>query len=310
MFKKLLVPLDGSSLAEQALASATSIARVCGATIELVTVDTRFIGDSGDFGSHHVEHVYVQGMANEIAHRFQIEVASHVASGAPVAAIVRRAHEIGADLIVMTSHGRTGFSRAWLGSVADGVIRESTIPVLVDRPIEGRKWRASCGLPFRRVLIPLDESPGSAAILDPAVDLCRWLEARPILARVVYPVTVAVPDPMFPPTIVDPEATRHCVNLAQDELTELALAIEANTRIAVETDVTAGDNVAATLIDVARRRRADLIAMATHSRGPSRLFLGSVTDKVLRGVGLPLLLLHPSAADRARPLAGEVAAAR
>lgn len=301
MFKRLLIPLDTSSLAEQAIGSAVCIARACDATIELLLVHTgaRYGGLAhGTTAGDPEEHVYLQGLAQEIAHRFTVPVTTHVARGIPVEAIVRRTKEIECDLIVMTSHGRTGFSRAWLGSVADGVIRESTIPVLMERPNEQRKWRTTETMPFRRVLIPLDGSPRGATVLQPAIDLCRWLEARPILARVVLPITLDVTDagiPAYPPMIVDPEATRHYVNLAQDQLTALSLSLESDARITAETEVAVGENIAATLIDIARRRHADLIAMSTHSRGSSRLLLGSITDKVLRGTQLPLLLLHPSA---------------
>jgi nucleotide-binding universal stress UspA family protein len=300
MFRKIIVPLDTSSLAEQALGSATSIARASGASIELLLIHTGVSYDGITHGSAAgapEEHVYVQGLAQEVAHRFGITATGHVERGIPVESIVRRARTVGADLIVMTSHGRTGFSRAWLGSVADGVIRESTIPVLIERPVEGRRWRSTAMQPFHRMLIPLDGTALSAAVLQPAIDLCRGMEARPILTRVVLPVTIDVTDagvPLYPPQIVDPELTRHYVNKAQDELTEISLTLEADARVEAETEVAVGENVAATLIDVAKRRRADIIAMSTHSRGPSRLLLGSVTDKVLRGTSLPILVLHPS----------------
>lgn len=300
MFRKIIVPLDTSSLAEQALGSATSIARASGGAVELLLIHTGVSYDGITHGSTAgppEEHVYVQGLAQEVAHRFGITVTGHVERGIPAESIVRRARTVGADLIVMTSHGRTGFSRAWLGSVADGVVRESTMPVLIERPVEGRRWRNTATRPFHRMLIPLDGSALSAAVLQPAIDLCRWMDARPILTRVVLPVTIDVTDagvPLYPPQIVDPEVTRHYVNKAQDELTEISLALEADARIAAETEVAVGENVAATLIDVAKRRRADIIAMSTHSRGPSRLLLGSVTDKVLRGTSLPILVLHPS----------------
>ena len=297
MFKKIIVPVDGSSLAEQAIGSAASIARECGAEVELLLVHTGVTGRERDFAAiEREEHIYVQGLAFEVARRFGLTVTCHLSRGLPVDAIVEHAREVKADLVVMTSHGRTGFSRLWLGSVADGVVRESPIPVLIERPIEGRKWRANCSVAFHRVLIPLDGSELAAAMLHPAIDLCRWLEARPILGRVILPVTVAFTEAgvPVPAQIIDPDATRHYVNEAQDQLTRIALELESNGRMRAETDVAVGDNVAATIIAMAHRRRADLIAMSTHSRGASRLILGSVTDKVLRGTNLPLLLLHPT----------------
>src|SRR4051812_4594057 len=133
MFKKILVPLDRSSLAEQALGPAQAIAHASDGELSLVLAhpttpyDGSRVAEWSD-SKDPEEAVYLRRIVNEVARDARIGVGSTVATGSPVDAICRRARDLAVDLIVMTSHGRTGFSRAWLGSVADGVVRNASVP--------------------------------------------------------------------------------------------------------------------------------------------------------------------------------------
>ena len=136
VFKTLLVPLDGSALAEQSLGPAAAIARATGAAIDLVTVHQPPAQDGygeapRDDRSWSDEHRYLETLASEVAAGGSIRVAHSMLSGDPEEMISRRAADIEADLIVITSHGRTGFSRTWFGSVADGLVRRGPAPVLI-----------------------------------------------------------------------------------------------------------------------------------------------------------------------------------
>ena len=141
MFRKLLVPLDRSSLAEEAIGQAASVARESGASIDLVLVHEPFpvrrFADLPWEGDSSAEQKYLESIAAELGSGAHVTATCAVLRGAPGDMIGRRARDIGADLIVMTSHGRTGFSRTWLGSVADAVMRKSAIPVLMLRPEQG-----------------------------------------------------------------------------------------------------------------------------------------------------------------------------
>src|SRR5215472_16436280 len=118
VFRKLLVPLDRSSLAEEAISQAAAIARATNASIEIVLVHQAF-----PFGGYTdlpwaaedgtAEQKYVEAIASEIASGANVSVKGTVLHGDPAEMICRHARDIGADLLVMTSHGRTGFSRAW-----------------------------------------------------------------------------------------------------------------------------------------------------------------------------------------------------
>lgn len=305
MFANILVPLDQSELAEHALGMAVAIAKPCGAAIHLVMAQEPF-GTSGYHESSWAvapmhqsgDGVYLARLAGEIAARSGVAVSVSLVAGAPAAAIRERAADVEADLIVMTSHGRTGFSRAWMGSVADAAVRNSRVPVLVLRPGGGVRWHTEDRPLARRVLVPLDGSPEAMAILTPAVALARCSGASIVLARVVHPVPASVQDVaatgLYPLAVADPEATQAVVDEANRQLEEVARRVRDDGVSDVSVDVVVSDATAKSILNIANARRADAIAMASHGRGASRLLIGSVADKVLRGSQRPLLLYRPS----------------
>jgi nucleotide-binding universal stress UspA family protein len=306
MFHTLLVPLDGSALAEQALGQAAAIAGASRAALELVLVHEPFPFDGfGDapWSAAQVkdEETYVQSIATELATSTGLPVTCAVIQGPSVDMICRRARDVDASLIVMTSHGRTGFSRAWLGSTADGVIRHSATPVLMLPPVEGKAARLAPPSVFKRILVPLDGSALAADAVSSAIALAQSTGATITLLRVVPPVpaipigagmrfpyasSVAAPD--------DP-ATRTLVDQAKKDLAEVSRRAGEQGVANVASEVAVAGNVAQTIIDFAHGHDVDVIAMSTHGRGASRLVLGSVADKVVRGSGLPALLRRPIA---------------
>ena len=154
MFKTLLVPLDGSALAEQSLGQAAAIARATGAAIEVVTVHQPRAHDGygdppRDERLWNDEDRYLETVALELAAGGSVRVSHAILSGDPEEMIARRAANIEADLIVITSHGRTGFSRTWFGSVADGLVRRGPAPVLILRPIDGDARRTAAHTPVQ-----------------------------------------------------------------------------------------------------------------------------------------------------------------
>lgn len=308
MFKKILVPLDQSTLAEQALGTAQAIAQAAHGEIGLVLA-RRVPPYDGDLAASWrdvrdpEEVAYVRRIADEIARGSRVVVDGTVATGKPVETICRRAREIDADLIVMTSHGRTGFSRAWLGSVADGVVRAASTPVLMLRAVDdttvvghGRAMPL-----FHRILVPLDGSSTSSSVLPAAAAMAQAGRADLILLRIIAPVPIYVFDPQvpaYPTSIEDPDATKEWAADAEGALATLAADLQHEYAIKTETIVETAGDAARTILEVAKTHDADLIAMTTHGRGASRLVLGSVTDKVLRGAHLPMLLYHPVAGTR------------
>ncbi|HZK77432.1 MAG TPA: universal stress protein, partial [Gemmatimonadaceae bacterium] len=208
---------------------------------------------------------------------------------------------IGADLVVMTSHGRTGLNRAWVGSVADGVLRRSNEPVLMCRPTE-KADRATPFLPFRRILVPLDGSSLANEILQSAVSLAICSGARLSLLRIVQPVqllTVETAIPFaFPLPVEDDISTKRVAERARRELAEVARNLSDPKIGEIDSHVVIAHDVGAAIVDFALGSGIDAIAMSTHGRGASRLLLGSVADKVIRSAALPMLLKGPGTAEK------------
>ena len=316
MFRQILVPLDRSALAEQALGRAASLARASHAAVDVALVHEPLpFAAYNDIPWHaeqwRDEQRYLDTIVQELVSGAAVSVSHNVLRGAAVDMICQRAREIDADLIVMTSHGRTGLNRFWLGSVADAVIRRSGIPVLVLRPIENAT-RRDATKPFSKILVPLDGSALAADALESAISLAKCSAARLVLLRVVQPVPLIGMEAGLPyayaAPVPDQIATEGLANEARRELADVARRLRIESGLDVEPFVVIASNVAQGIIDFARGQDVDAIAMSTHGRGASRLLLGSVADKVLRASGLPMLLHRPvevAVSADAKPLMAE-----
>ncbi|MCX7938324.1 MAG: universal stress protein [Thermoflexales bacterium] len=144
MFKRILIPLDGSQFAEKALPYAIGLARCMGSAITLLRVAVHpsnyvYVNDPEALASlyesdrAHCED-YLKQVAARVASEVSTEVSIAVLDGVVADSIVDYAQDVGADLIVMTTHGRTGMERWLLGSVAERVVRGAKCPVLLIRP--------------------------------------------------------------------------------------------------------------------------------------------------------------------------------
>ena len=302
MFRQLLVPLDHSPLAEQAVGRAAAIARAAHARLDLTLVHEPI----PFAGFHDVpwnedqlagEEKYLERMTREVVSGATIPVSHSVMRGGVVEMICQRALDIDADLIVMTTHGRTGVSRAWLGSVADGVIRRSGTPVLLLHPAETKSAQTAAHHRFAKILVPLDGSALAADALSSAAALARCSDAKLVVLRVVKPVPLILVEPglplMYPPPIQDDVVTNRLVDEVKEQLVDVAGRTADATGVEVESHVVVESSVAHGIITFAWSNDIDVIAMSTHGRGASRLLIGSVADKILRGSGLPVLLHRP-----------------
>ncbi|HET9294935.1 MAG TPA: universal stress protein [Gemmatimonadales bacterium] len=302
MFRTILVPLDGSRLAEEALPTAVATARRTGATLQLAMVHHPVMpsADSAAMTSafteldrlaHEGEKRYLASVAERIRGESDLVVHTAILEGAVGERLAAHATSLPADLVVMTTHGRGAVSRMWLGSVADELLRHLTMPLLLLRhrapePAYGRSG-------FRRILIPLDGSARSEAILEPALAICPPLGAHYSLLRVVIPPP-ALAEPAVaarggePSDVIEGERRQ-----AAAYLDRIADRLEAR-GCHVSTQVIVGDAPARVIIEQGNPAVTDCIALATRgAAGMTRLLLGSVTDKVVRGAEVPVLALHP-----------------
>ena len=306
MLDQILVTLDGSEFGEQALPFAKTIAEKTGASVNISHVsccdpptdliqNTPFQYEGVNMEAYAEKHAdeqreYLRKLETAMkAELPQNRVCSALLEGYVTEALERHAREIDAKLIVMTTHGRTGVSRAWLGSVADSLVRNSTFPLLVVRPLEDGESFPSAR--FEHFLVPLDGSDTGEKILEPALPLAKAMGARVTLLHVVSPhVTLGARVSPFPSGHLEERLAKAEAYLAgvTDRLT--AEGVEARFRI--ESHFAP----ARAILSTAEEEEVDLIAIATHGyTGVKRAILGSVTDKVLRAAKWPLLLERPLA---------------
>jgi len=296
VYRSLVVPIDGSALAERALRLAASLAARMQSELHLVHAYQQRVIDelpvyglSGDAARNTAEN-FVVAAADRVRAAQGGVVTGAVLDGPPASAIVAYAASREADLIVMSSHGRTGASRFWLGSVTDTVMRSATVPVLMVRAGDSAV-PGSAGL-FERILVPLDGSARAEAVLPHAMRLAQLGNAHAHLLQVeeqtedlrmsVWSIAEGVPDDL--PARLD-GASRYLHRLVEQSRPNWAPAT-------VSTEARAAHRVGEAIAHVAAERDADLIAMTTHGRGASRLLLGSVADKVIRGTACSILLVR------------------
>ena len=315
MFTHILVPLDGSQLAERALPVAARIARASGARILLVQAVVVPVAYGLTFEGEALQWHLVEDLS-KAAQTYLDEIAqSEQLAGLPIERVVKVgsaanvildvAAERGVDLVALTSHGRTGIGRWVLGSVANRIAHDSIAPVLIlyargdDGSAEANPEQLA------HILVPLDGSPLAEASLAPARALALALgepgQAALHLMLVVTP-SEAAPENMPQALIVD-GAKAYLERTAQ----RLGAESDAGEPLTVTWSVVVNRDIAQGILAAAERGesiegaeaaapgRGNLIAMATHGRGGiARWALGSVTDRVLHAAQLPLLIVRPA----------------
>jgi nucleotide-binding universal stress UspA family protein len=295
MYRAILVPVDGSPLGERPLPYVRLIARAAGATIKLIDVlprsgEARAQRDAGEVQLHHAVETYLADLVRRAAGDLDVETI--VVEGDPATEIVQAAQEGQADLIVVSTHGRSGFGRWIYGSVADALLRQAPTPVLLVPAGRRFHWPDSRS---PRSLVPLDSSAFAEAVLDPADELAETLRAELVLVRVVEPRLTTYVDPTGH-ALVDP--TQELAGAAA-YLEGIATRLRSRSRVVGTMEDFGG--VAEGILNAARESEADLIAMTTHGRdGLSRVVLGSHASSLVQRADVPLLLVRPGATGHAR----------
>jgi nucleotide-binding universal stress UspA family protein len=252
------------------------------------------------------DRAYVDAVVQRLAAVAGISPSSALLDGSVADAISRHAVATGADLLVMTTHGHGPLARFWLGSVADALVRQASVPILLVQPQEAAPDLAREPV-VRRVLIPLDGSELAEQVLEPALALGAATQAEYTLLRVVkLPILVSY-DPggarvsgISEPLLKQLHDLYHRQETeAHDYLERLAGSWRARS-LTVQTRVVSHEQPAAAILDDAQKSTVDLIALATQGRGGlKRLLLGSVADKVVRGAAMPVLVYRP--VDKSAP---------
>jgi len=292
VFKKILVPLDGSDTAEAILPFAQEVAIKSGAALLLVTA----VQQTGtwDVGLS----LQVMEKEGQIAGEYLAEqvgkvsgkATSQVLQGDAAEAILSCAEKEGADLIAISTHGRSGIRRFLFGSVATKLLEASPVPVLFLRPKEGED-KGAPGPVVKKILVPLDGSDVALSILPTVEEFAKAMGASLTLYHAVAPLAVY---PGFEAAVVPAmnTVTEELQNQAKQVLGQAAKDIRA--RGGEATIVVALDTAVAGILQAGDDVKADLIAIGTHGRGRlRRLTLGSVADGVVRrSADIPCLVIR------------------
>ncbi len=307
MYKRMLVPLDGSKLAEVTLTYAKEVAGRLDIEVVLLHVANPATSDSMPMYQSYVDH------AAEIVREREVEIQqeeglsgksgipatkAEVVTGYPPDEILRYAFEKDVDIILMATHGWSGVRRWILGSVADKVLRASTIPVWLVRANVPKENIHGLG-PGSRILVPLDGSELAEMVLPHVETLAQQAGREPIdviLVSVIEPV-------VLPASVALPEASLNWGRLSEEHMLRARKGVDdylakigdklKETDVSVRYEVLEG-RPADEIIGYAEKSQVDLIIMATHGRsGLSRWAYGSVAERVLMSGASPIFLVRP-----------------
>lgn len=306
--RKILVPLDATEFAERAIATAQVIAEHRQASLEFATVyepELRVRRPTGarvpdptlDRELRKGLREYLERVTTVTRSRTMLPVEARFLEGDIAKALQEEIEREGVDLVVMTTRRRGGLGRLFTGSVADRLIRSTTVPVLVvgrheDGATPAETW-------FRRVVVALGGNDADERVLDATLSITdRERTAYTLLHVASYtrlpPALVGAPAPpdelaALPPTVDQAE-----VSAAEAYLMRFAAPLR-KSGVSVDVQVEIGRTVPDAIVDHAERTSADLIALATRAPGIlERALLGSVADQVTRNARTSVLVCPPT----------------
>ena len=279
-YSKILVPLDGSSLAERVLPYVRALGIAYGTPVELLRVfgpAPQGLADPAhglyqhqiDASLHADARDYLDSVKRSIDGP-ELTVTSTVEEGDPASWIVDKAEKELGTIIAMSTHGRSGIARSLLGSVTDKVMHATNSPLMV---VGSRDEQVPVfEVEFKQVIVPLDGSKLAESVLPHVITLAKSLNLTALLVKV---------------TCRREEAE------SKDYLLEVGEKLHQQGVSSIE-NVTLHGSPPEAIVDIGRQIQNSLVAMTTHGRsGIKRWLLGSVTDRVVKESGDPVLIVRP-----------------
>lgn len=313
MFRRILTPLDGSTLSEGILPYVRALAPVFGARVELLRTyqdpAQDFVPqDIADLESvtaalepvarrlHNQAEQYLASVASEL-NELGIETDISVRSGPSALHIVNEAEEVEGTLVAMSTHGRTGLGRWIMGSVTDRVLHTTMAPLLVVHPERGAPSVDSTAV-IRTLIVPLDGSDLAETVLPVAAEVSKATGAGILLAE-----TVGVPSGYYPEEVSGGMTGANIAGEMEDQAEAYLGAKASELRDGGAENVSfavSRGSAAAEIEELARATPDSMIIACTHGRsGVGRTVLGSVTDRLARHSGHPALIVRaPQQDDR------------
>ena len=302
MFEKILVPLDGSWVAEHVVPYAVLLGKRLNSPVVITTVvDTRELPTAHDENAARLiemqrgsGHDYLNRMRQQFE-REGIATTIEAVVGPAADAIVQAASSHKAGLIAMATHGRSGVDRWRLGSVSDRVLRTASVPVLLVRPPEAQSAARVAAPTIQHILLPLDGSERSASAVPAATFLAKAFSVPVTVMRTVSFTWYAAETGASPYDGMDGEAAQDILTALEDEARGYAEGVANQLRKdGIEARISISHaNPGAAITDLAAATPGSVVVMSTHGRsGLGRTLLGSVTDHVIRSSLSPVLVVR------------------
>lgn len=303
LFAHVLVPLDGSQLAESVLPAVALLARQLGTQITLLHILEQRPPTTIHGERHLTDQAEAESYLKTIAERLRaegaiVETHAHGAREGDVARCIGdHIHDIGATFVALCTHGSRGLRGLLYGRIAQQVLRYSTCPIL----LVPASIRRVPPLDFSRILAPLDGTAAHELALPAAIALAQAFAAT-LRLTLVIPTLTTLSDDRSVPAMLLPTTMTAILDLAQQGAVDYLDRIKVrcnDAHIAVAVEVLRGDPATAVLND-AERFNAGLIVMASHGRtGMDALLAGSVVPRLTEQIDRPLLLVRADEADNA-----------
>jgi nucleotide-binding universal stress UspA family protein len=307
VFQHLLVPLDGSALAECVLPHTIAFARAFKSQVTLLRVlASPAPGTAIDVFDWQLQKAGAEVYLDEIAARLQtagLPVATAVVEGQPAARVIDYAHHHQVNLVVLSSHGASGLTDWSMGSVAQKILLRSHLSTLLVRPYQPLQ-AAQAELRYQRVLVPLDGSRRAECVLPFATALAHCYNAQLVLAHVFrHP---EMPSRM-PPTPEDQSLAAQLMARNRAVIIRYLEQIKARLPGATEVHLLTGEDVAAGLHELAVSEQIDLVILSAHGYTCGRRWsYGSVITNIIIYGTTPLLLIQDLTVGEWTPTPAEV----
>lgn len=336
MFTRILVPLDGSALAEGAIPHAEQFARIFGSSIHLLRVlepisyhENPAAVDPLRWQLHKAEaDAYMQGIANRVREKLgeksmmgedenKSRVDYSVREGKAAENIVDFAHTENIDLLVISTHGSSGLSRWNISSVTQKVINLIYLPVLIVRAYDQSIMdeNKKC---YRRILLPIDSSRRAECSLSAGIELARGemsADSTPeaagdkstlFLAAVIRPPELPIPEP-FPIEIC--QLTEKLLRLSHQAVDRYLQEMKERMPVDCDTCVVESTSVPSAILELAEQEDIDIVILCAHGySGQVTWPYGTVTRNYIEHGTKPVLVIQDVPRSQVRPTAAEVAA--
>ncbi len=291
-FKRILVPLDGSRLAEAVLPTAVALGECLGAKLMLLHIIEEHAPQTVHGEPHLTSTQQADAYLSEIARRYegmQFEQHVHGTEEQNVAqSIASHVTEHDVDMVALCTHGRGGPRRVVWGSIAQQVLRRVNAPVLLVRP------QMPSVTSFKSILVPLDGMPSAEMALPAASQIARACAAQLYLVNVV-PTVETVTGDLQAAARLTPLSTAAALNAkeeqSRDYLEQTAKRLRSE-GVQANPFVRRGETVPS-LAEAAHQTKADIVVIATHARvGLDAVWTGSVTATLVGKVTKPMLMIR------------------